>query len=79
MPRDVVENVVFLILLRRNMQLDMCLGRHELVPTRALGRSCSRTPWATRTSGNSYGTGAYYNMGDIVSKKEARYQVDGSY
>jgi len=41
MLRNVVEKVVFLILLRRNMQLDMYSGEHELVPTRALGRSCA--------------------------------------
>ena len=79
MPRNVVEKVVFLILLQRNMQLDMRLGQHELVPTKALGCPCSRMSWATRTSGYSYGTGAYYYMADIVSKKEARCQVDGSY
>jgi len=79
MLRNVVEKVVFLILLRRNMKLNMYLGRYELVPTRTLGCPCSRMSWATRTSGYSYGTGAYYYMADIVIKKEARYQVDGSY
>lgn len=42
MPKNVVEKVVFLILLWHNIQLDMCLGRHKLVPTRALGCPCAR-------------------------------------
>lgn len=75
----VVEKVVFLVLLRRNMQLDMCLRKHELVPTRAMGRPCAMMPWAARTSGYSYGTGAFYYVADIVSKTGARYQVDRSY
>ena len=75
MLRNVAEGDRFWIHLQRNI-LEMYLRKHELVPTGALGCACAGIPWASPTLGNTY-AGFYYQS--VISQKQARQQVDGSY
>jgi hypothetical protein len=53
MLRNIAERVTFWIDLWQNV-LNMCLGKHESVPTGSLKYACAGIPWACPTSGNTY-------------------------